>query len=67
MRTQAVVDHFGSRKKVAEALNLTPQAISAWGDIVPPLQASRLALLAPGVLVFDPAQYEGWYSKRRIS
>lgn len=65
MRTKAVIDHFGSRSKVAKTLGLTYQAVHAWGEVVPPLQAARISQITLGALPFDPAEYADWYSKNR--
>lgn len=40
----------GSRYKLAKLLNLTPQAVYAWGDEVPELYAYRLERLSGGRL-----------------
>lgn len=50
MRKKDVVEHFGSQKAVAEALNLTEAAISAWPDDVPRGRAFELQVLTGGKL-----------------
>lgn len=42
MTTLEAVQYFGSKRKLAEALKLSTQAIQAWGDTVPPLREYQL-------------------------
>lgn len=42
MKTQEAVNHFGSIRKMAAALDLSVQAIYKWGEDVPPLRAYQL-------------------------
>lgn len=42
MKTQEAVNHFGSIRKLAAALDLSVQAIYKWGEDVPPLRAYQL-------------------------
>lgn len=42
MKTQDAVNHFGSIRKLAAALDLSVQAIYKWGEDVPPLRAYQL-------------------------
>ncbi len=65
MLVSDAVSHFGSRLKIAEALGLSRSAVYAWGDVVPPLQAARLAEKSRGALPFDPEEYADWYSRNR--
>ena len=51
MRTQDVIDFFGSREKVAEALGITHvSAISHWGEHVPVLRQYQIEVITKGVL-----------------
>lgn len=52
-----VVAHFGSQQAVADALNLSKQAISRWEDIIPQGVAYRLQIVTGGVLQVDPSVY----------
>lgn len=61
MRTEAAISHFGSRSKIAELLDISEQAVHQWGEVVPPLQAARLAKRSAGELPFDPDEYADWY------
>jgi hypothetical protein len=42
----------------AKALGITPGAISQWGEIIPELQARRIAEITRGDLPFRPELYE---------
>jgi hypothetical protein len=42
MKTQEAVNHFGSIRKLAAALDVSVQAIYKWGEDVPPLRAYQL-------------------------
>ena len=57
MNKQAAIDYFGSVKDLAEALNISTQAIYKWPDRVPELQAMRIDRLTEQRLRFDPADY----------
>ena len=42
MKTQEAVNHFGSIRKLAEALGLSVQAVYRWGEDVPPLRMYQI-------------------------
>jgi hypothetical protein len=42
MKTQEAVNHFGSIRKLAAALDVSVQAIYKWGEDVPQLRAYQL-------------------------
>lgn len=50
MKTQSAVDFFGSKKKLAEALGITPSAVTMWGGDVPVLRQYQLEHLTAGAL-----------------
>lgn len=59
MFTSDVLAYYkGSRTEIAKALDITPQAVSQWKELVPPLSAAKLAKLTNGRLKFDPYQYD---------
>lgn len=60
MLKTAVLEHFGSGVKVAEALGIGKQAVSAWGYRVPPLRAAQIAQITDGKLRFDLEDYRDW-------
>jgi hypothetical protein len=51
MKTQNAIDYFGSRKKLADALELWPQAVYRWGDEVPEGSAYKLQVITNGELM----------------
>lgn len=65
MRTEDVISHFRTRTEIAARLEITVQAVSQWGELVPPHQARRLHLLTSGALKYDPADYAGRYPGHR--
>jgi hypothetical protein len=56
--TQDAIRHFGSKAKLAKALDVSQPAVSRWGDRVPEKRAARLCLMTDGVLVYDPKDYQ---------
>lgn len=52
----------GSKKAVADALEISYSAVSQWDEIVPPHSAIRLAMIRPD-LRYDPGLYKGWNAK----
>lgn len=55
MKTQDVIDFFGSRKKAAEKLGIkTVSAFSHWGDSVPELRQYQIQVLTKNKLKADP-------------
>lgn len=63
MFTSEAIQHFKTPAAVAEKLGISRQAVSQWGELVPPLSAARLAKLSRGKLKFDPDLYENWNRK----
>ena len=55
MKTQDVIDFFGSRKKLAEKLGVKDvSAFSHWGDSVPELRQYQIQVLTKNKLKADP-------------
>lgn len=50
MKTKAAVKHFGTVEKLAEALQITTNAIYQWGENVPRARAVELELMTEGKL-----------------
>ena len=42
MKTAEAIKHFGSIRKLAEALGLSVQAVYRWGEDVPPLRVYQI-------------------------
>lgn len=62
MKKSAVLDHFHTQSAVAQALTaagyrISQPAVSKWGDLVPEIQARRLAKITGGKLAFDESLY----------
>lgn len=57
MLTADAIAHFGSKAKLARALNISKQSISQWGDEVPLLRQFQLKELTKGKLRMS-AQYK---------
>lgn len=67
MRTQAAVDHFGSKTALAKALGITKSAVSFWGEVVPEGRAYQIESVTKRVLRVDPALYAGSSEPRRAN
>ena len=55
MKTQDVIDYYGSVAKAAEALGVTHQAIYKWGDEVPMTRQAHVQLATKGRVKKDKA------------
>jgi DNA-binding transcriptional regulator YdaS (Cro superfamily) len=62
--TEEAIRVHGSRKAIAELLEISESAVYQWGEYVPPLSAARLAKRSRGKLKFDPDVYDDWNTKR---
>lgn len=54
MRTQDAIDHYGSRRALADALKIRPESTYSWGEEVPALRQLQLERLTEGALRADP-------------
>lgn len=52
-----VIAHFKTVAELARALEITTQAVSDWGDLIPEGKAYKLQVLTGGVLRVDPSLY----------
>ncbi|MBD1553595.1 Cro/CI family transcriptional regulator [Pseudomonas typographi] len=50
MKTREAVGHFGSKRKLAEALGITPAAVSLWGESIPRLRQYQIQLISGGAV-----------------
>jgi transcriptional repressor of cell division inhibition gene dicB len=64
MLTSEALKFFGSKTVIAETLGISPQAVTQWGDLVPPLSAAKLAKRSRGKLKFDPDIYDSWNNSK---
>lgn len=63
MKKQDAISHFGSKAAVARAAGISKQAVSQWGDFVPPAIAEAFAEISAGELVYDPGVYPPSYRR----
>ncbi|WP_339542555.1 Cro/CI family transcriptional regulator [Pseudomonas sp. JAI120] len=48
MKTKQAAEFFGSKKKLASALGISPSAVTMWGDDVPELRQYQIEQLTKG-------------------
>lgn len=53
MTLQEALDHYGSRKALADALGLWPQTVYAWGDSIPLARQYEIEVRTGGTLKAD--------------
>lgn len=53
MKTRDAANHFGSKKKLAEALGIQPSAVTMWGEFVPISRQYQLQILSKGKLLAE--------------
>lgn len=58
MRKQDVIEHFGSQRAIAEALDISEQAVSAWEDEIPEGRQFQIQIITGGKLVAKPQPKE---------
>jgi hypothetical protein len=61
MKKTEAISHFGNQAKIARAVGISRQAVSQWGEFVPPAIAALLAKISGGKLIFDPSSYPPAY------
>lgn len=54
MKTEMVVEHFGTKTAVARALGINKSAVSQWGENVPRGKAFEIEALTGGALKANP-------------
>ena len=54
MDTKAVIAHYGSQRKAAEALGLAQPSVANWKERPPPLRQLQIEAATNGVLKADP-------------
>ena len=54
MRTNVVIEWFGSQKAVAEALDIKQPSVAEWGDWPPPLRQIQIEKLTRSRLKAEP-------------
>ena len=53
MTTEEAIKHFGSKKKLADALGIWPHPIYRWKESPPPLRQFQIERLTKGELKAD--------------
>ena len=53
MTMQEALNHYGSRKQLADALGLWPQTVYAWGDSIPLARQYEIEVKTSGALRAD--------------
>lgn len=59
MKTSDVIEFFGGARQAAEALNVSTQAIYAWGEDVPKTRQAHVELASKGKIKRDKPVYGG--------
>jgi len=57
MKTAAVIEFFGGTRQAAEALDVSTQAIYAWGEDVPKQRQAHVELATKGKIKRDKPVY----------
>ena len=58
MLKSEVVNHFGTKAKIAAIAGIDPSAVSQWKELVPERCAQRLADASGGALHYDKNVYD---------
>lgn len=53
MNTDQAVAHFGSKKKLADALGISPGAVTLWKNVIPLLRQYQIQTVTDGALQVD--------------
>ena len=53
MNTDQAVAHFGSKKKLADALGISPGAVTLWKNVIPHLRQYQIQTITGGLLTVD--------------
>ncbi len=53
MNTDQAVAHFGSKKKLADALGISPGAVTLWKNVIPRLRQYQIQTVTDGALQVD--------------
>ncbi len=56
MKTQEVAEFFGGKKKLADALGVSPSAVSMWGETVPASRQYQIQVITKGRFKAEPAK-----------
>lgn len=50
MKTQEAAEFFGGKKKLAQALGISPSAVTMWGETVPEVRQYQIQVISNGKL-----------------
>ncbi|BBP82438.1 hypothetical protein PSm6_00240 [Pseudomonas solani] len=50
MNITEAISHFGSKKKIADALGIHPSAVTQWGDSIPEARQYQLQVISKNKL-----------------
>ena len=53
MKLKEAVEHFGSKTKLAEALQINKSAVTNWGESIPPGRQFEIEVKTGGILKAD--------------
>lgn len=53
MNMKEAIQHFGSKKKLAEALGIRPSAVTQWGESIPVGRQYQLQVISKNKLKAD--------------
>lgn len=67
MLKSEVINHFGTKAKIAAIAGIDPSAVSQWKELVPERCAQRLADASDGVLHYDKDVYDRYRQAKRAS
>jgi hypothetical protein len=59
MTMQEALNHYGSRKRLADELGLWPQTVYAWGDSIPLPRQYEIEVRTGGALKADRVNERG--------
>ncbi|RQO57565.1 Cro/CI family transcriptional regulator [Pseudomonas sp. KBW05] len=53
MNINDAIKHFGSKKKLADALGIRPSAVTQWGIDIPPVRQFQIQVISKNKLKAD--------------
>lgn len=57
MWTKDALDYYGGASAVADAIGISPSAVSQWGEVIPFYSATQLHLATMGQISLEPEHY----------
>lgn len=56
MKTQEVAEFFGGKRKLADALGVSPSAVSMWRETVPASRQYQIQVITKGQFKAEPTK-----------